>query len=60
MAQEDPKQYQNMMAPWETFLPRYRDPQLQVGKNYSNPFNLGANICIPSLLAHLSLPKTVV
>ena len=24
---------------------RYRDPQLQVGRNYSYVFNLGPNIC---------------
>ena len=24
---------------------RYRDPQLQVGENYSYPFNLRPNIC---------------
>ena len=24
---------------------RYRDPQLQVGENYSHLFNLGPNIC---------------
>ena len=32
---------------------RYRDPQLQVGENYSNMFNLGQNIYISLCLTCL-------
>ena len=48
----------NFNFPTPEVVSRYRDPQLQVGENYSCLFNLMPNICKSWCLSTHSIPNT--